>query len=259
MPKEQKSESGSAVPSEFGDVKDFDLVLLANFVHQVVNPLNGVAGTLDNLADGTIKQENRRSQRLRAARAQVEQCISLMRNLAYLAQGFTKIPDKDQKEAVLPEIIIESAMFFQEDGKAKGIEISLSDPKTQNVITGHVELIRQVIMNVLDNCVKYSEKNSTVLIEQWIQKNTSHAIIQVTNKSKFPISREDIDKIFSLGYRGQNAKSIVASGTGLGLYICKRIVEDVHGGSIHVQTSGAQDVVFTIKIPNGKAGRKLKE
>src|SRR4030095_11893812 len=48
---------------------NFDLVLLANFVHQVVNPLNGVAGTLDNLVDGVITDEKRRDQRMRAARA----------------------------------------------------------------------------------------------------------------------------------------------------------------------------------------------
>ena len=45
---------------------DFDMTMLANFVHQVVNPLNGVAGTLDNLIDGTI-QDDRRLQRTRAA------------------------------------------------------------------------------------------------------------------------------------------------------------------------------------------------
>ena len=49
----------------------FDLTLLANFVHQVVNPLNGVIGTLDNLIDGTISEE-RRMQRTTAARGQLE-------------------------------------------------------------------------------------------------------------------------------------------------------------------------------------------
>ena len=53
-----------------------DLALLSNFVHQVVNPLNGVAGTLDNLADGVVREEQRREQRLRVARAQLEQCIT---------------------------------------------------------------------------------------------------------------------------------------------------------------------------------------
>ncbi len=64
-----------------------DLPLLATFVHQVVTPLNGVAGTLDNLAEKVIVDETRKTQRLNAARAQLEQCITLIRNLAFLAGG----------------------------------------------------------------------------------------------------------------------------------------------------------------------------
>jgi hypothetical protein len=58
--------------------------LLANFVHQVISPLNGVAGTLDNLANGAIPPE-REQQRTRAARAQLEQAILLLRNLAFFS------------------------------------------------------------------------------------------------------------------------------------------------------------------------------
>ena len=107
-----------------------DLALLSNFVHQVVNPLNGVAGTLDNLADGVVREEQRREQRLRVARAQLEQCITmhyLIRNLAFLSQGFSRIAQDETRVTVLPQAIIESAMFYQEDGKNKGIGITLID------------------------------------------------------------------------------------------------------------------------------------
>jgi signal transduction histidine kinase len=86
--------------------ENFDLTLLANFVHQVVNPLNGVAGTLDNLAEGVIKEPARREQRLNAARAQLEQCITLVRNLAFLAQGTTSSADQAEVKTVLPQVII---------------------------------------------------------------------------------------------------------------------------------------------------------
>jgi signal transduction histidine kinase len=134
--------------------ESLDLTLLANFVHQVVNPLNAVAGTLDNLVDGTIKEESRRMQRLNAARAQLEQCITLMRNLAFLAQGFGGVSDKENRKIVLPQVIIESAMFFQEEGEQKNIKIKLKDRATQNTIYGHPELMRQVMMNIFDNFIR---------------------------------------------------------------------------------------------------------
>ena len=244
---------------EGGKADTFDLVMLANFVHQVVNPLNGVAGTLENLADGLIKEERRKEQRLRASRAQIEQCIALLRNLAYLTQGFNRLSAEDTKTVILPELVIESAMYFQEDGKSKKIEINLVDRDTQNTVLGHHELLRQVLMNIFDNCVKYSEPGYNVEVNQWIQKATSNAMISIQSRPKYPIEISDLAKIFELGYRGSNAKKMIASGTGLGLYICKRIVEEVHGGTLYVQASGKTDVEFVVKLPNGQIGRAMKD
>ncbi|MBO9696371.1 MAG: HAMP domain-containing histidine kinase [Sphingopyxis sp.] len=229
-----------------------DLTLLANFVHQIVNPLNGVAGTLDNLADGTI-DESRREQRLNAARAQLEQCITLVRNLAFLAQGSGGVADQDRRVVVLPQVIIEAAMFFQEDGESRRIRISLQDRKTQNKVTGHPELIRQVLMNLFDNFIKYGALNSTIEVNQWIQSETNFAIIEMHGESRYPIASDEIGKMFDLGFRGSNATKVVASGTGLGLFICRQIVESI-GGSIHAQASGKNGIQFIIKLPNGTRG-----
>ncbi len=230
-----------------------DLALLSNFVHQVVNPLNGVAGTLDNLADGVVVEEHRREQRLRATRAQLEQCITLIRNLAFLSQGFHRMAEHDRRVTVLPKVIIDAALFYQEDGKNKDVEIRLTDRSTQNRTLGHPELIRQVLMNIFDNFIKYSKSGTDVEINQWIQSKTSVAIITVKGVSRFPISQDDLGRICQLGFRGQNARKIVASGTGLGLYICKRIVEDVHGGTFYIQTAPNNGIEFTIKLPFGEA------
>ncbi|HTU10155.1 MAG TPA: HAMP domain-containing sensor histidine kinase [Allosphingosinicella sp.] len=232
---------------------NFDLTLLSNFVHQVVNPLNGVAGTLDNLADGVIVGEGRREQRLNAARAQLEQCITLIRNLAFLAQGSGGVAEQDRRIVVLPQVIIETAMFFQEDGKSKKIEVSLKDRVIQNRVRGHPELIRQVLMNIFDNCIKYGKFGTEIVVNQWIQNDTRYAVIKIEGISKYPVTQEDLNRICELGYRGDNAKKIVASGTGLGLYICKKIIDD-HNGEFHIQSKGSDGIEFTIKLPYGERG-----
>ncbi|WP_315779428.1 MULTISPECIES: HAMP domain-containing sensor histidine kinase [unclassified Bradyrhizobium] len=227
-----------------------DLALLANFVHQVVNPLNGVAGTLDNLQNNTI-EEHRRLQRLRAARAQVEQCITLMRNLAFLSTGFKRLDPSENRITVLPQAIIESAMFFQEDGALKNIRISLKDRNTQNRVVGHPELIRQVLMNIFDNCIKYGAPGTEVVVNQWLQKGTNNAMISINSQSRYPIDVSEVPYFAKLGFRGSNAKKAVASGTGLGLAICSRIIEDVHGGTFTMQARLPNNLEFLIKIPGG--------
>lgn len=233
--------------------EQFDLTLLANFVHQVVNPLNGIAGTLDNLVEDVITDEKRRKQRLNAARAQLEQCITLLRNLAFLARGPAVGAEQDSRLVVLPQVIIESAMFFQEDAAINKIRIELHDKATQNKVVGHPELIKQVLMNIFDNCTKYGAFGSVIDVNQWVQSGSDWAIITIRGESKVPLDAGELERIFDLGFRGANARKIVASGTGLGLYICRQIVVQ-HKGIITAQNDGSSGILFTIKLPGGKRG-----
>lgn len=225
-----------------------DLPLLANFVHQVVNPLNGVAGTLDNLVEGVIS-EARTPQRLRAARAQVEHCITLLRNLAFLSKGSSEDGSFGAKTVVLPQVIIEAAMFYQEEAEHRNIRINLRDRSTQNAVTARPELVRQVIMNILDNSVKYSKFGSVIYIDQRVQSGTGTAIIEIRSMPQHTLLAGDMSRIFELGFRGSNAKLMVASGTGLGLHICRQILA-IYEGELNVQTE-RDGLLFTLKIPGG--------
>jgi signal transduction histidine kinase len=234
------------------DKEQANLRLLANFVHQIINPLNGVIGTIDNLIDGSIPKE-RRDQRLKATRAQLEFAVMIVRNLAYFTEQGPSPgaqPARDlSKTCVIPQLIIEAAMFFQEWGATKNVNIELSDPKTQYAITGSPELMRQVFMNIIDNAVKYSDSGTAVRVEPWIQKKTNTLIIEIANTG-FGFSFEESKTIFNLGVRGENAKRFVASGTGLGLHISKMIVEQYHGGEIEAEYSGAtRTVTIRLRFP----------
>lgn len=231
---------------------DFDLTLLSNFVHQVTNPLNGVIGTLDNLIDGTIGPE-RRMQRTQAARAQLENCVNLLKNLAFLVTSPQTLDADDLKTVVLPQVIIEAAMYFQEEAGNRGVKINLKDRGTQNRCSAHPDLIRQVLMNIFDNCTKYSKSESEVVVNQWIQKRTDTAMISIRSALADPISDADLRQVFDLGFRGDNARKIVASGTGLGLFICKQIIAEMHAGKIEIERDG-DGLRFLIRLPKGVSG-----
>lgn len=106
------------------------LHLLSNFTHQVINPLNGVIGTLDNIIDGTVSQD-KSELRIRSARGQLECTVSLIRNLAFFAEytaDYAKIArGKGNKICVVPQLLIEAAQFFQEQGRNKGVAIEVED------------------------------------------------------------------------------------------------------------------------------------
>jgi signal transduction histidine kinase len=227
--------------------------LISNASHQIINPLTAVVGTIDNLADGTIR-EDRRVQRLRMAEAQLSYAIELTRNLAYLSQLMTQDGRQKLRESrnrtLLPEIIIEAAMFFQELAQSeKGMEIFLSDPKTPYVVRGDRDLLRQVFTNLFDNAIKYGAEGTRVTIDIHVQRKTGQLIVEVKNFG-IGFDFDEREKIFERGTRGSKAMNIKASGTGLGLYLCREILDVGFRATIEGEHSGVHsETIFRVRFP----------
>lgn len=227
------------------------LFLIQNITHQAINPMSGVIGTLDNLISDVIP-EHKKAQRLARARAQLEYTVSLIRNLSYFAEyasGNTEsISNSSIKTTVIPQAIIESAQFFQEQGASSKVKVELEDRNTQNCVKGDPNLLKQVFMNLIDNGVKYGKAGSTLTIKNWIQKKTDNLIITFEGQSE---AFSNADDIFAIGYRAKSAKERTSSGSGLGLHICKLIVENAFQGTIDGSHSSSGITKFEIRIPNG--------
>lgn len=231
--------------------REFDFGLLANFVHQVINPLSGTSGHIGNIINGTIP-ESKKDQRLRAARAQIEHSISLMRNLAYFSQ-ISLDPKNVNPSAVraictIPKIIIEAIQYYQEMASTKNISIEHLNSWDQYKVVGNPDLLRQVFMNMADNAVKYANPGSKIQFETKVQVRTGNLLVKVSSTG-VPISTPEKERLFELGFRGEAAKQRVSSGTGLGLNICQTIIAGVHGGSIGVESSPDGKTTFLIKFP----------
>jgi K+-sensing histidine kinase KdpD len=236
-------------------MKKFDvdqtIFLIQNITHQAVNPLSGVIGTLDNLINNSVP-EHKREQRLKRARGQLEYTVSLIRNLSFFAEYAADTSNEtvmsSDKTSVLPQIIIESAQFFQELGESHDIKIELYDKNVQNCIKGDPELLKQVFMNIFDNAIKYGEEGTVVVVKNWIQKKTGILIVTVEGKS---VPFENGNEIFQIGYRDKRAKGKTSSGSGLGLHICKLIVEKIFKGTISARYTSSGKAIFEIRLPNG--------
>lgn len=226
------------------------LSLLSNFTHQVINPLNGVLGTLDNVLDGTVPKE-RIHTRLHSARGQLENTISLVRNLAFFAEYSAAYAEAEQKKAgeicVLPQLLIEGLQFYQEQGRDKLITIEVIDQHRQIAVRGNRALIRQVFMNIFDNGIKYGLRGAKLCASYWIQKDTKDAVIEIIGES---VGFAHSENIFDLGARGSAARAATSSGSGLGLHICKLIVENVFRGKIDAEYSKAsRKTKFVVHLP----------
>lgn len=234
---------------------DVGVLFLANFVHQVVNPLNGVIGTLDNIHDGTYSGDIV-GQKINASRAQLEQCVTLLRNLAYLSDYFFEEPDsthlRKPRELVwspLQQTIIEAIQFFQILAEQKRIGLELMDArKYQHRVLVRPELLRQIFINLFDNWLKYGLPNQIVKVNISTNKN-SDLVIEVEGKS-IPFDNTKAASLFNFGVRDKNAINKIAQGSGIGLYICKQIVEKSLKGNISaIHQNATATSIFRIAIP----------
>ncbi len=225
-----------------------NLRLLANFIHQVVNPLNGVSGILTNAVEGRIREENF-DKRLKQSSAQLNQCIALIKNLAFFAQGFKKLNEQDLADVLVPKMLIDCINFFQEHAANKDVRVELENPQDQYEFHAHPELSKQIFLNLIDNAVKYCDKGTVVKISTHRQNQDKNICVIVESVGS-QIEHNDIERIFKVGERGENAKNILASGTGLGLFICKEIVETCHSGQIFCESSKGGVTKFYVKLPS---------
>jgi signal transduction histidine kinase len=104
-------------------------------------------------------------------------------------------------------------------------------------------------MNIFDNGVKYGLPGEMIEANYWIKSNTGELIVEILGKSVGFNQEEDV---FALGTRGKAAQEKTSSGTGLGLNICKLIIENVFKGKIAGEHSRATKITkFTIWLPGG--------
>ncbi len=133
--------------------------------------------------------------------------------------------------------------------------MSLKASRYQNVIrmrdggplfiAGKESRIRQLFINLIDNAIKYGMAEASIWVEAFPQG--SRAVVRVINRGK-GMTGEEIEHIFEPFYRTDKDRSRELGSAGLGLAICKKIVDE-HGGAIAVDSRINQETVFTVAFP----------
>lgn len=212
--------------------------------HEIRTPLTVVKGILETsfaydqaLADVRTSMEK--------ALFRLEDAITLTNSLLQLAEVEGLQSVKMQQDVNIVDTILDSISYFGEKHPDQQIELTLSDiftEKSQVIhIIGNSVLLRTVLINILDNASKYSEKK-TVRLD--VDLDGSEMVIAITDQG-MGIPPEQLENIFMPMMRASNVGKV--PGFGLGLTIAKKII-DMHRGTLTVTSEPNQTTVF-IRIP----------
>ena len=113
------------------------------------------------------------------------------------------------------------------------------------MVNADVGKVKQVITNLIDNAIKYTEQGSVAVS---IEKKDGKAVF-MTKDTGIGIAPEEIDKLFSKFTRARDANKVNTTGTGLGLYVAKQLTEG-NGGTVRVESDGlGKGSRFIVELP----------
>jgi len=174
-------------------------------------------------------------------------------NISRLEAGAVAVePKKTDLSAFLKELVREAEI----DSSKKAQKIQFKKPRQKIIIPLDQQLIGQVITNLLSNAIKYSDANKNITVT--LKGREKEVDISVADQG-IGLTKNDQSKLFTKFFRSEKATKISTTGSGLGLYIVKKIL-DSSGGKIRYDSVPGRGTTFTITLPRkGMASRKGKK
>lgn len=220
--------------------KDF----VANVSHELRTPLASIKGYSETLLDGGIEEKETLKEFLKIIDRHATRMSRLIDDLLILSRLESHQMTIVFAPVDLKELILSTKMSFEKQAKDKGISLSVELPEMLPKILGDRDRLEQVLMNLLDNAIKYTPSDGSVSISTGATDGEVRVSVKDTG---IGIPREDITRIFERFYRVDKARSRELGGTGLGLAIVKHIIQG-HNGRLNVESTPGKGSTFSFSL-----------
>ncbi|QXM05831.1 two-component system histidine kinase PnpS [Crassaminicella indica] len=231
--------------TEMRKLENMRTEFVANVSHELKTPLTSISGFIETLKNGAMDNEKVRNRFLDIIDIETERLTRLIDDLLTLSAIENHKLAKKRDEIIIKEIIREMNMMVQALAKQKSITYSTELEANLPPIYGNRDLFKQMILNLVENAIKYTPKNGQVKVLSY--KRYDHIFI-VVKDTGIGIPKEHIPRLFERFYRVDKARSRKVGGTGLGLAIVKHIVFSFDG-DIKVNSKLGKGSEFIVKIP----------
>ncbi len=239
-------------------LRDMDL-LKSEFVsvaaHQMRTPLSGIKWSLDMLAKEVVGSINVKQKRLLLKSYESnERMIALVNNLLNTDRIESGKTDLKITKTNLENIVNNVLYYIYPQATSKKIHINISYEKKLPFVFVDQEKMREVIQNVLENAVKYSNEKGVIDVKLYSE---NECLVVSISDNGVGIPESFKKDVFSKFCRGSNAVKMKTEGSGLGLFVANEIVK-MHQGQITFESEEGSGTTFFISIPVSKKSEEIK-
>jgi Signal transduction histidine kinase len=234
--------------SELNKSEEYQKKFIANVSHDFRSPLTSIKGYVEAILDGTIPPDSQEKY--------LNIVIYETERLNKLTQGLLMLNDYDTKKTLLTidtfdinHVIKTTAASFEGTCRSKKISIELILSSKQLYVKGDIGKIQQVLYNLIDNAIKFSDSSSSIYIET--TEKYDKAFISVKDTG-IGIPKDSLKKIFERFYKTDISRGKDKKGTGLGLAITKEIIQ-AHQENIDVISTEGIGTEFIFTLPRIKS------
>ena len=244
------------------ELEDAKMKFLINTAHDLRSPLTLIMSPLRKLRIINDSEQNGETDKAEAANAidtidrNAQRLLTLVNQILDQRKIDNHMMRLECQETDLTKFIRAVCTMFQYNASQKNITLKV-EQKAAHPVKAYIDHanFEKVICNLVSNSFKFVDEGGKVQIEVSEESaggDTPKACIRVIDNGR-GIGEEDTSKLFDRFYQGHDADGGGATGTGLGLNICRSIVE-MHKGTISAanRTDGEQGSIFTILLPEGK-------
>lgn len=214
--------------------EQFRKEFLQNLSHEFKTPVFAIQGYVDTLLQGALENPSINRRFLEKASSNIERLTNLLNDLDEISSLERGELSLNKSNFVIQDLLREtwdsiSIMAVQKNIRyqvKKGCESPL-------MVNADKEKIRQVVLNLFENCIKYGRQNGNITASMY-DTDGKHILIEISDDGT-GIPEKHLTRIFERFYRTDEGRSADTSGSGLGLAICKHIIE-AHGQTIHARS-----------------------
>jgi two-component system phosphate regulon sensor histidine kinase PhoR len=222
---------------------------MGNMTHELKTPIATISLASEMLRDENVPNEKKNiaglSKMIRDEAQRLSSLVEKVLRMAAFERGNVNLKHKDVNIKTIVRKVVDSYMLQFDSKKAK---IMTQYNATDNIVVGDEMHLQQIISNLIDNALKYSEKNPEISIRT---ENKNDGIIIAVSDNGIGIEKEYLKHVFEQFYRVPTGNIYTVKGSGLGLNYVKQIAE-MHGGKVSVESEKGKGSTFKIFLPNKK-------